>query len=288
MMATSLVNNLMEVDGVQVLLARDPSLPRLRPDVEEVRSRDWADAVAACDAAWIIAPESDGILLTLTKMVETSGRTLLGCRSDAVGIASSKLRTARILELSGIATIPTPDACGIIPHSSSGWIAKPDDGAGADQMIATDNLELLTGWLESRKDTHIVQPRIQGLHASATTLMNNGKAHVLSVNSQTIELTQQGCHYQGGTIGLYEQHRNAVTPIVNAIAAVLPGLWGPVGIDFILAEQGPVVVEINPRMTTLWAGLHNALGQNPARLVLELDRTMPTCRPVRTVAVEIS
>ena len=36
------------------------------------------------------------------------------------------------------------------------------------------------------------------------------------------------------------------------------------------APGGPVVLEINPRLTTSYVGLRPALGRNPAALVLEL------------------
>jgi len=288
MMATRLVDDLVALSGIEVLLARDPSLPPLRPDVDEVRQQDWLSSIVSCDAAWIIAPESNGILLALTRMVEASGRTLLGCRSDAVAIASSKLETAKILSAAGIPTIPTPDRPGHIPASDTGWIAKPDDGAGAEDMIATRDRVFLEQWIKGREATHIVQPHIHGFAASATALARNGMATVLSVNSQTLDLTQDGCCYRGGVIGGYEEYRVAITPIIQSIAKALPGLWGPVGVDFIMTEQGPIIVEINPRLTTAWAGLHQALGINPAGLVLALKQGLPECRPVRPVSVELS
>jgi len=41
-----------------------------------------------------------------------------------------------------------------------------------------------------------------------------------------------------------------------------------VGIDLVRTEQGLVMLEINPRLTTSYAGLRRALGVNPAGLVL--------------------
>ena len=288
MMVSRLVDDLTALDGVQVALARDPSLPPLRPDVEDVCAPDWIEAIRACDAAWIVAPECDGILLDLTRKVEASGRKLLGCRSDAVAVAASKLATAELLRRAGIPVIPTPGLCGSIPPSTTGWVAKPDDGAGACDMIATADRAFLEDWMRDRQDTHIVQPRIDGLSASAVMLARGGEARVLTVNSQNVELTEGGCRYLGGVIGAYGDHLDTVAPIARSIAALLPGLWGPVGVDFILTKEGPVVVEINPRLTTLWAGLHEALGQNPAALVLELDQRLPQCRPIKTVAVTVS
>jgi len=289
MMAAGLVDDLTAVDGVQVLLARDPTLPPLRPDVDQCSTPDWDQAVSACDAAWIIAPESDGILLRLTRMVEAGGRLLLGCRADAVSVASSKIATARLLAAWGVPSIPTPDRCGVIPPSTTGWVAKPDDGAGACDMIATDDIDHLRHWLQSRLDTHVVQPRIDGLAASVLFLARDGEASVLSINSQSVELTHKDCRYLGGTIGEYEQHRAALAPLAAAAAAALPGLWGPVGIDVLLTETGPVVVEINPRLTTLWSGLHDALGINPAKMVLDLanGRPLPECRPIKKVKVTV-
>ncbi len=288
MMATHLVKDLLDLPEIEVVLARDPSLPPTGLAVEEIQAQDWTAAILACDAAWIIAPECDGILLGLTRLVEKLERRLLGCRSAAVALTSSKLETAKVLQAAGIPTIPTPDHLGLIPHSTTGWIAKPDDGAGADNMIATTDKACLKSWMQGREDTHIVQPHIQGKAASATVLMRDGMATVLTVNSQTLDLTENGCHYRGGVVGQFEEYRDAITPLANSIATAIPGLWGPVGVDFIMTEQGPIIVEINPRLTTLWTGLHQALGVNPARLVLELENTLPVCCPVCTVPVVVS
>ncbi len=56
------------------------------------------------------------------------------------------------------------------------------------------------------------------------------------------------------------------------IGAALPGLHGIVGVDYIATANGPVVVEVNPRLTTSYAGLRRSLGVNPAAFVAELIR----------------
>jgi predicted ATP-grasp superfamily ATP-dependent carboligase len=53
----------------------------------------------------------------------------------------------------------------------------------------------------------------------------------------------------------------------------MPELWGYAGVDLMQCEQGPRVLEINPRLTTSYAGLRQSLGINPAALVLELWRS---------------
>ena len=51
---------------------------------------------------------------------------------------------------------------------------------------------------------------------------------------------------------------------------MLPGLAGYVGMDVIVDDGRVTVLEINPRLTTSYAGLHRAIGRNPAGLVLDL------------------
>jgi predicted ATP-grasp superfamily ATP-dependent carboligase len=62
--------------------------------------------------------------------------------------------------------------------------------------------------------------------------------------------------------------------LAREVARALPGLWGYVGIDVIDAVDGPIVVEINPRLTTSYAGLRRALGINAAELVLDLPGSL--------------
>ena len=72
----------------------------------------------------------------------------------------------------------------------------------------------------------------------------------------------------------------------------IPGLWGYVGVDLMLAKEGPVVLEINPRLTTSYCGLRRALGINTAAMVLDLLRTGGAAdgwrRPEATTTVTLS
>ena len=55
----------------------------------------------------------------------------------------------------------------------------------------------------------------------------------------------------------------------------MPGLWGYAGVDLIVSDQGPVVLEVNPRLTTSYAGLSQALNMNVAEKILALQYTPP-------------
>ena len=53
------------------------------------------------------------------------------------------------------------------------------------------------------------------------------------------------------------------------------------GIDLICTDSGPLVLEINPRLTLSYSGLHAGLMENPAALVLDLCRAGNfTAKPV--------
>ena len=77
-------------------------------------------------------------------------------------------------------------------------------------------------------------------------------------------------------------------PLARAIAKAVPGLRGYVGVDLLRHGQDYLVVEINPRMTTAYAGLSCSVGMNIAELIVHAfaDNALPDvdishARPVR-------
>jgi predicted ATP-grasp superfamily ATP-dependent carboligase len=48
----------------------------------------------------------------------------------------------------------------------------------------------------------------------------------------------------------------------------VPGLRGYVGVDVMLSDAGAVVIEINPRLTTAYLGIRQAVRENVAELAL--------------------
>jgi predicted ATP-grasp superfamily ATP-dependent carboligase len=59
--------------------------------------------------------------------------------------------------------------------------------------------------------------------------------------------------------------------IARKIAQMLPDALGYIGVDVIVAHETNkiYVLEINPRLTTSYVGLHDALNANPAKLILD-------------------
>jgi tyramine---L-glutamate ligase len=100
--------------------------------------------------------------------------------------------------------------------------------------------------------------------------------------------------YFGGVVGGREDARARYAPLAAGIAAALPALTGYVGIDVIDGDcaRGPVVLDVNARLTTSYAGLRAALACNPAALVLDvihngrLPARAPHARRALRIAVD--
>ncbi|MGH6960730.1 MAG: ATP-grasp domain-containing protein, partial [Dongiaceae bacterium] len=115
------------------------------------------------------------------------------------------------------------------------------------------------------------------------------RAWLLSCNRQEIAIENGEFRFRGSIVGGLEQRRPRYEPVAAAVAAAMPELWGYVGIDFIDSTAGPVVLDVNPRLTTSYVGLGRAIRMNPAELVLGLiDRDLEAIeRPLRVGAERV-
>lgn len=279
MMLTALVKDLASLDGVEIVTTRDKRLPALRAKADVLMIDEpgefwpgWTELIRSADVVWPIAPESGGILSRVCDLAVDANRRLLASDPQSVRLTSSKLLTARHLSKSGIPTVPTaPLRNGEKLRKAPAWVVKPDDGAGAANTRLVDAAGNLDGWAAANPGTHmILQPYVSGPAVSLSLLCRDGAAWLLTCNEQLIENSGNEFRYRGFIVGGREARRAEYQPIASAIAATIPGLWGYVGVDLIDGPDGPIVLEINPRLTTSYAGLRRAIGVNPAGLVLDL------------------
>lgn len=299
LMVSALVNDLAEIPGVRVTAARDGRLPV--PDLQArfvapPAGRDpwpcWSRCVDEADAVWPIAPETDGILERLSRLVLSRGRVLLGCSPEAVALSASKRATVRELERCGVPVVPVFPVDGAPGDEPDGWVLKPDDGAGSDHTFRLSSASDVTRFVAAeRHNRFILQPFAAGAAASLSMLCRDGEARLLTCNRQTISLDGARFRYGGGTVAGLEARRAAYEPIAAAVAQAIPGLWGYVGVDLIDGIGGPRVLEINPRLTTSYVALREAIGLNPAQLVLDLLEVLPHKLPevvaVRSVSIDL-
>lgn len=280
LMVRALTRDLLALPGVEVMVSRDYRLEPLdmtmmimaTPSAHDDVWRFWDRCIREADAVWPIAPEAGGILERLSALVLERGRILLGSRPGAVRVAGSKRAAAVHLRRHGVPVVTTRPADSALPRPAAGWVVKPDDGAGCADTRLFRNRRELQAWCAAHGSgsRYVVQPYIPGIPASLSLLCHEGAARILACNRQWIEVTDGAFHFRGSAVNAVWDRDGTLGEIGRAVAAALPGLWGYVGVDVVLTEAGPVVLEINPRLTTSYAGLRSALGVNPAGLVLEL------------------
>jgi predicted ATP-grasp superfamily ATP-dependent carboligase len=286
-MVRALAADLLDIPGVHVGLVRDARLMPLVPLLEHSRlcviPIDSAGALETRlrtllrdhDAFWPIAPEFDGILERLCRMAEQENRILLTSPSRAVALAASKLATHDRLRNEGIPVVRTvpADRADELPFPR---VLKRDDGVGClDTHIANNE----ASWSEhlgraSSSLRWVAQPFLSGSSLSLCALFHRGKGLLLSVNAQHVRQACGGFEWLGCTVNRFDDCGGRFQALVDRVARACPELWGYAGIDLLESNEGEArVLEINPRVTTSYAGLRRALGINVAERVLELQRT---------------
>ncbi len=165
---------------------------------------------------------------------------VLNNSSEKIARVSDKLWLARWLESKGFPSIKTQAS---VDDMNFPAIVKPRKGAGGVGCELIQNkIDLSLG------DDVIVQEFIKGLPASVSTIGNGHEGRALAVNEQLIGASwtgARGFRYSGNITPL-EAPSQGIAEIAEDITTEL-GLIGSNGVDFLLTEKGPVVVEVNPR-----------------------------------------
>ena len=236
--------------------------------------------VLSHDAAWIIAPENDNILANLCAIVTDLHKTLLTSPRAAVALAADKLATYQRLKQYNIATVSTQLLTEIgsdLDFLYHEWVIKPIDGVGCEQTFIIRNLPQLIN-LNLPADKFIIQPHIEGKKTSLSCLCNRGQGWLICINEQFFD-TSADC-YKLTAISVNSIDKTLYYQrLLTKIAHAFPQLWGYVGIDLIETKQAVFVLEINPRLTSSFAGIEQALGINIAEQVLLLtENKVPLLR----------
>jgi predicted ATP-grasp superfamily ATP-dependent carboligase len=276
--------------------------PGLEVNSTGSRESDLNTLFTSVDAVWLIAPEIDGCLQRLASRVTRCGTQLLGSDAPVIGLAADKSKLAENLERCGIPHPPTRVVSSVAQCRRAAQelgypvVIKPVRGAGCvgvARVLCARDLEIALErvWaVEPRGRPLLLQRYIAGVSASVSLLADGKRAAALSVNRQIIRAADT-FSYCGGVTPFY--HRLAARAEANAIraCAAVPGLKGYIGVDLVLTRTEALVIEINPRLTTAYLGVRQALGttgdeQSVVALALEacagrLPAAPPAVRIVR-------
>jgi len=299
LMLSALLADLLELPGIEVTYARDARLAPLgdmrlsdarvcwrRPG--EAPHAALAREIAAADAVWPIAPETGGALQAAAQAVLDGGRILLGPHPDAIRLTASKRATAQRLQQAGVDVVPCFGPVMPLPAIDGPWVVKPDDGAGCiDTRVFASRDQAAAALRECGYDC-VTQPWIAGEAMSLCVMASHGRVDVLSVNRQHLRLKQGNLELAAIEVNC-EPVTEQLTALAERVAAAIPGLRGFFGLDFVRSAAGPVMLEINPRLTSSYAALKAALGLNVAERVLAAiaDRPLPAANGHRARAVRL-
>ncbi|AMK78618.1 MULTISPECIES: ATP-grasp domain-containing protein [Methylomonas] len=248
------------------------------------------DLLVEVDLFWPIAPESDGILQRLAELAIAANVEILLSNPATLAICADKFATYQELAKQAIPVVETR----LLGQGADGLddnvVVKIADGVGCMNSFVIDAEQLATAVAGlSDPQRYVLQPYTSGQAASLSCLFKSGRAWLICYNHQQIVLENGRFSLQGCLVNMPTDKLDFYRNLIKAIAEALPGLWGYVGIDIIEnAEHGPLVLEINPRLTSSYVGIQQATGINVAEQVLSLRHAEPDLQISRNETVQIS
>lgn len=282
MMLQALLDDLKSLPNLPVLLplddrCRNVSLPRNTEVVPVAQTDDiqqiLTDLIPQAGLVWLIAPESDGILEGLARLVTAQQKILLLSQPETLAICANKLSTYRCLLANGIPAVETLSLAGLHQAPFPACVIKPIDGVGCEGSLIVDDPAYYPAAIANllNRESLLVQPLQVGQVLSLSCLFKQGRGWLLCCNRQLVEVRQNRFSLRSCLVNAAHPQLALYQELVDRVAAAMPGLWGYIGIDIIeTPDQGPLVLEINPRLTTSYAGIRRATGINVVEQVLRL------------------
>jgi predicted ATP-grasp superfamily ATP-dependent carboligase len=125
-----------------------------------------------------------------------------------------------------------------------------------------------------------VQEFLKGEPVSVSLLCTDTQTLSISLNKQNITLaTPNGAScYLGGAMPFDHNLKQEAFQAAEQVVSCFSGLKGYVGVDMILTNTGPVVLDVNPRLTTSFVGLCRTLNFNFANAIVNaaLKNSLPS------------
>lgn len=288
-MLLALLEDAAGIEGLEIVTTWDRRLgafPLPGIDIVEVDGPDEEPATfrrlaRECDSTYVIAPELDDVLTTRCRLVLDAGGRSLNSSLPALRLCSDKWELAQRLKEHRVPTIPTvlcgrgAIACGFPA------VLKPRFGAGSQDIYYVRDrreLEEFRTRFDADRPTRegIIQPYVRGLAASVAAVFNN-EGRVIEIWPVAWQhLSNDGrLRYIGGRLPAETEHREAIEELVRVAASAVEGLRGYVGFDIAISQvppAEPLLVEINPRLTTSYLGYRALADGNLAPRILRPDQ----------------
>jgi hypothetical protein len=266
------------------LIALSPSLNAdeiITPSPKVELEKTLTSLSKSVDAVYIIAPESGQVLQRLVECVEAAGGVSLNCAATAIEKVSNKYTLYDELKRIGIQMPDTLmiDSCEDIKKikqtvSELGFplIFKPIDGVGCQGLSIVKNERQIKSALvklieESLGRYFLAQKFINGTASSVSLISTGEKAFPLTLNEQIVTLSPPNSDsaYTGGIVPFHHPMLEDALETAQRTVELFKGLRGYIGVDMVLTNDEPVVIEVNPRLTTSYIGLRKIINFNLAQ-----------------------
>jgi len=237
---------------------------------------------SSSDLSLVIAPETDGVLSNIVNLAK-SCTTVINSSPDSIDSVSDKSRLFEVLSRN---QIPTPKtryqsvkdgfeaAVKVYGELSSTVIVKPAVGSGCESVSKVDNVNELSLYFKRMRSVDsnghfIVQQYVEGVPVSVSLISNGRYATPVSLNRQYVSLSSSldsSC-YLGGFTPFSHPEKDVAFSLARRVVELFSGLKGYIGVDMIISPSGPVVVEVNPRLTVSYVGLQKVSRINLAQVM---------------------
>ena len=257
-MALAVLQDVATIPAASVVTTWDRRLAEPPLDVRCVRPQNSDDAgelfrqlAGESDLTFTIAPETDGILERQCAIAIAANADWCGASRSVIELAGDKLAFFEHLAALDLPTIPTT-LLGNLSDDATEYsrIVKPRFGAGSQDMRRIRSGDRIPPGLPA--DT-IVQPEIYGTPVSVATVKSSDGFQFLPMVKQRLN---DDFGFVGGEINteLSPAVEQTVRQVLNSLGDCGTGYFG---FDLILPTNGdrrPLVVELNPRLTTSYIG----------------------------------
>ncbi len=291
--------------GHYVTTTLDSRLARLTPPIDAdcivpvFSSREVQVAIrkvsASADAAYVIAPETEGVLQSLVESVEQTGAASLNCPASTIGKVTDKTFLQASLRKLGLPTPETimfsvADGVAEIKRAVHGrlhfpLIFKPSNDVACCGLSVVRNESQVADAVgkikrESSSKRFLAQELIKGAAASVSLISTGSEALSISLNRQDVMIGAPDVisSYNGGLVPFDHPLRPRAFAVAEKIVKSFRDLRGYVGVDLVLTEEEAVAIEVNPRLTTSYIGLRRVVNFNPAQAIVNavLKHKLPT------------
>lgn len=197
--------------------------------------------------------------------VPTSGAEMLSSSLERLGTEPKsvsrfldKLATQHFFES---IEVPVPR---ILPDGKYPAMVKPRSGAGGWRNAVIQSDAEMSAWRALYEDVpHIRQEIVKGTAASVCCITTGSQAMTVATNEQVLRGGSGESAY--GFSGSITPSPHPAAGEMQALAgwiAAKSGCVGTIGIDFVLGDNGPVAIEVNPRFQGTVDTVEMATGVN--------------------------